>query len=134
MKKLFMAFAFTITTSSFAGLPEMMKIYNDPSLAPTTDYCAVTNYNCRAFTALSKHWQSIPKNYRYHGFDIRKQAANGDAYGLNKGYYYRQDRTIELIEGGEVYYDLSSPRKEAIFARGLAVLLYIEDKNGWAKD
>lgn len=124
-----------IGSTSYAGLPEMMKIYKNPSLAPNTDYCGVTADYCKAFTALAKQWQSIPTNYRYKGkWDIRKDAAQGDAYGLNKGFYLYKDRSHELQEGGDVYYDFSNPKKEAIYARGLAVIMYIEDKNGWAKD
>ena len=48
------------SSSSFAGLPEMMKIYKNRSLAPNTEYCALTNNNCKAFTALAKQWRSIP--------------------------------------------------------------------------
>ena len=135
MKKLLTILTIMCSSSSFAGLPEMMKIYKNPSLAPNTEYCAVTNNNCKAFTALAKQWQSIPSSYRYKGeWNIKKDAADGDAYGLNKGFYLYTDRSNELSEGGEVYYDFSNPKKEAVYARGLAVLMYIEDKNGWTKD
>ncbi len=135
MKKLLLSLTFLIISSaSFAGLSEMMKIYKNPSLAPNTEYCSVTDNNCKAFTALAKQFDSIPKNYRYQGFDIRKDALAGDNYGLNKGFYYRKDRTIEIKDGGEVYFNFSSKKKSLISAKGMAVLLYIEDKNGWAKD
>lgn len=135
MKKIFLSLALAVSaSSSFAGLPEMMKIYKNPSLAPNTDYCAVTDDNCKAFTALAKQFDSIPANYRYHGFDIRKQALQGDNYGLNKGFSFYKQRTVEISDGGEVYFDFASKKKSLISAKGLAVLLYIEDKNGWAKD
>lgn len=133
MKKL-LAILVLISNSSFAGLPEMMKIYKNPSLAPNTEYCAVMDDNCKAFTALAKQFDSIPANYRYHGFDIRRDALAADNYGLNKGFYYYKDRTIEIKDGGDVYFDFSSKKKSLISAKGMAVLLYIEDKNGWAKD
>ncbi len=121
--------------SASAGLPEMMDIYNNPKSAPKVQACKGDMY-CNAFTALSKQWQSIPKNYRYHGFNIRRDAQIGDGYGLYKGFYFNQERSIDLVEGGyPVYYNGGSKSKsqEKIFAQGLAVLLYIEDKNGWAK-
>lgn len=134
MKRILALLALTMSSVSFAGLPEMMKIYNNPSLAPNTEYCAVMDDNCKAFTALAKQFGSIPTNYRYHGFDIRRDALAADNYGLNKGFYYHRDRTIDIKDGGEVYFDFSSKKKSLISAKGMAVLLYIEDKNGWAKD
>lgn len=135
MKKFLAILTIMCSSSSFAGLPEMMKIYKNPSLAPNTDYCAVTNDNCKAFTALARQWQSIPSSYRYKGeWNIKKYAIEGDAYSLNKGFYLYKTRSNELADGGDVYYDFSNPKKEAIYARGLAVIMYIEDKNGWTKD
>ena len=135
MKKLlFAVLALSVSSFSQAGLKEMMKIYNNPSSAPNTEYCAVSDDNCKAFTALAKQFDSIPKSYRYHGFDIRKDALAGDNYGLNKGFYYNTDRTNEILEGGDVYFDFESKKKSLISAKGMAVLLYIEDKNGWAND
>ncbi len=136
MKKFFLSLALAVSaSSSFAGLPEMMKIYNNPSLAPNTEYCSVSDDNCKAFTALAKQWQSIPVSYRYKKkWDIRKDAADGDAYGLNKGFYLYKEKSVDLRDAAEVYYDFSSPKKEAVYARGLAVIMYIEDKNGWTKD
>jgi hypothetical protein len=126
--------SFCITSQVYAGLPEMMKIYKNPSSAPKVTACK-GNVNCNAFTALAKQWQGIPKTYRYDGSDIRKDAAQGDGYGLNKGFILATDRSIIFQEAGEkVYYDGGSkPREsEATFGQGLAVLLYIEDKNGWS--
>ena len=124
------------STASFAGLPEMMKIYNNPKSAPKVTQCK-GNQNCNAFVALSKQWQAIPNQYRYHGFNIKQQAKEGDGYGLNKGFSLRQDQSYALMEAGDaVFYDAGgkSAAKERIFGQGLAVLLYIEDKNGWAND
>ncbi len=118
------------------GLDNMMKIYNNPESAPTVVKCQ-KNTKCNAFVALSKQWQSIPKSYRYHGFDIKDMAKNGDGYGLNKGFYFITERTNELKDAGEeVYYagGKMGKKDEYVFARGLAILLYIEDKNGWAKN
>lgn len=125
-----------LSSTSFAGLPEMMKIYNNPKLAPKILQCK-GNQNCNAFVSLSKQWQSIPNQYRYQGFNIKQQAKEGDGYGLNKGFSLRQDQSYALMEAGDaVFYDGSGkgPANERIFGQGLAVLLYIEDKNGWAKD
>lgn len=134
MKKLILLSALSMVgTASFAGLPEMMKVYNNPSSAPKVAACK-GNVNCNAFTALAKQWQSIPNNYRYHGFNIKDQARQGDGYGLNKGFSLSKDKSQNLSEAGDaVYYDGGGKgaANERIFGQGLAVLLYIEDKNGW---
>lgn len=135
MKKLILLSALSmIGTASFAGLPEMMKVYNNPSSAPKVAACK-GNVNCNGFTALAKQWQSIPNNYRYHGFNIKDQARQGDGYGLNKGFSLSKDKSQNLSEAGDaVYYDGGGKgaANERIFGQGLVVLLYIEDKNGWA--
>lgn len=133
MKKTLAILALTISTSSFAGLPEMMKVYNNPKSAPQAAECN-RKTQCNAFVALANQWQAIPNNYRYQGFDIKKQAKQGDGYGLNKGFSLATDKSIALAEAGEnTFYSGGSKAatKERIFAQGLAVLLYIEDKNGW---
>ena len=133
MKKILTILAVTMSTSSFAGLPEMMKVYNNPKSAPQVATCK-RNTQCNAFVALANQWQAIPNNYRYHGFDIKKQAKQGDGYGLNKGFSLATDKAIALSEAGDnTFYSggSQSVAKERIFAQGLAVLLYIEDKNGW---
>lgn len=131
---LFGCIAICISGHVYAGLPEMMKVYKKPSLAPKVAVCK-GNTNCNAFTALAKQWQDIPKNYRYHGLNVRQQALQGDGYGLNKGFSLAKDRSNAFQDAGDViYYDGGSKGKvkEAVFAQGMAVLLYIEDKNGWA--
>ena len=71
MKRILVALAFTVSSlSSFAGLPEMMKVYNNPKSAPQVATCK-RNTQCNAFVALANQWQAIPNNYRYHGFDIK---------------------------------------------------------------
>jgi len=133
MKKILTILALTSSASSFAGLPEMMKVYNNPKSAPQAAECN-NKTQCNAFVALANQWQAIPNNYRYHGFDIKKQAKQGDGYGLNKGFTLATDKGIALSEAGEnTFYSGGSKAaaKERIFAQGLAVLLYIEDKNGW---
>lgn len=133
LKKIVLGICFCATANAYAGLPEMMKIYNNPKSAPKVAVCK-GNHHCNAFTALAAQWQDIPKNYRYHGFDIRKQAAKGDGYGLYKGFSLQADQSIEISDAGDrVYYDgLSKSKNESTFAKGRAVLLYIEDKNHWA--
>lgn len=135
MKKIFAILATVISTQVHAELADMMKVYNNPESAPKVAKCK-GDANCNAFFALSKQWQSIQKSYKYQGFDIRSMAKNGDGYGLNKGFSIRVERSMELRDAGEtVYFDGQMGKKgEDIFAKGLAVLLYIEDKNGWAKD
>lgn len=122
-----------LSTGAFAGLPEMMKIYNNPKSAPAVAACK-GNVNCNAFTALAKQWESIPKTYKYHGWDIRTLAKQGDGYGLNKGFSVSTEKSAEYKDaGGDAYYwsGTTTNASEAIFARGIAVLLYLEDKNGW---
>lgn len=120
---------------SNAGLPEMMKIYHNPNLAPKAKQCK-GNQDCNAFMALSKHWNEIPNNYRYQGeFDIKSYAKKGKTWdnqgrniGLHKGFYLYTDKAIQYQEAG--FENLSEPYIE----RGFAVLLYIEDKNHWIQD
>lgn len=132
MKKLLAILAIFITTQSYAGLPEMMKVYNNPTTASKVAKCK-GNTNCNAFVALANQWQDIPNNYRYHGFDIKKQAREGDGYGLNKGFTLYTDKSVEYDEAGsETFYWSGS--SEALYGKGKAVLLYIEHKKGWVKD
>lgn len=133
MKNILAILVLTISPYSFAGLSEMMKVYNNPKSAPQVATCK-QNTQCNAFVALAKQWQAIPNNYRYHGFDIKKQAKEGDGYGLNKGFTLTTDKAISLSNAGDaVFYNGGGKgaAKERIFGQGLAVLLYIEDKNGW---
>lgn len=107
----------------------LMIYYNNPEIAPQTYQCQ-GNILCNAFVALANQWQSIPVDYRYDSFDIRKQAEEGDGYGLYKGYTLNNPRSIELSETGEsFFYYNNDENNEIIFARGLAILLYLEDVN-----
>lgn len=123
-----------------AGLPEMMKIYNSPELAPQAQGCQGDIY-CNAFIALSNQWKAIPDSYRYNGeYDIKAYAKSGVSYddqgrnvGLEKGFYFRTERSQMLIDGVGNYTE-TEKHTPWNYEGGLAVLLYIEDKNGWAKD
>lgn len=114
-------------------LSQMMNIYNNPQSAPPVHLCQGDIY-CNAFLALSQYWVYIPDSYRYQGeFNIKYQAQIGDAYGLNKGFTLNKEQSILLSEGGNLS-NVSSggnAEQEKTFAEGLAVLLYIEDMNGW---
>lgn len=138
MKKLIFIACAMFSTASFAGLPEMMKIYNNPASAPKVAACKGDTY-CNGFVALSKQWQSIPNSYRYQGFDIKSYAKKGVTYdsqgrnvGLHSGFYFRTDKTQKFIDGSDKF--VFSKNNNLNIEGGLAVLLYIEDKNGWAKD
>lgn len=74
-----------VFTAKADGLPDMMKYYNNTAAAPQTAACK-GNAACNSFAALAKQWRSIPQNYRYHGFNIRQDAAKGDGYGLYRGF------------------------------------------------
>lgn len=136
MKKALAILAIIGTTSSFAGLPEMTKIYNHPSIAPKYVACAENIY-CNGFTALSKQWHSIPKNYRYKGeWDIRKMAEKGEAEELYRGFSFgEQETTYYFLEAGaNAYYKRgSSYKNDLTFARGVAVILYMIDQKGWSE-
>lgn len=140
MKKILALLVILASTSSFAGLPEMMKVYNNPKSAPKIAACKGDSY-CNGFIALSKQWKSIPNSYRYQGeYDIKAYAKDGITYdeqgrgvGLEKGFYFRTDRTQNFLDGAHKY--IETKRQTSLnHEGGLAVLLYIEDKNGWAKD
>lgn len=118
-----------VTSTSYADLNSMQKIYNNPNLAPKIQRCK-GNQQCNVFSALSKEWQSIPNNYRLSGFDIKADARKGDAYGLWKGFTLQSDRAVDIAEAGyDVFYKGSkSKADEKLFAQGLAVLLYLDHK------
>lgn len=134
MKKFLTVLALVGSTSSFAGLSEMMNIYNNPTIAPKYTACQ-SNLYCNGFTALSKQWDTIPKSYRYKGeYDIRKMAEIGDASSLYRGFSFgEEESTFYFIEAGaDTYYQYDNKDKSDLtFARGIAVLLYMVDKNGW---
>ena len=55
---------------------------------------------------------------------------------LNKGYSLNKDQSIAIAEAGnDIFYAGGSKgaNNERTFAQGLAVILYLEDKKGWAR-
>lgn len=117
-------------SSSYADTATMQKIYKNQALVPKVQRCA-DDQKCNTFFALSKQWQSIPENFKISGIKIKPYAKSGDGYGLWKGFTLSSDRAITLSDAGEaVFYSGGSSSKadERIFAQGLAVLLYIENK------
>ena len=114
-------------------LADLMKFYNNPRLAPEISTCKGNIY-CNTFIALSKEWKNIPDSYRYQGeFDIKSEAGNGVTYddngrniGLERGFYFYTEQTQKIKSGVE---NLESLPHD--YEGGLAILLYIEDKNGW---
>ena len=114
-------------------LADLMKFYNNPRLAPEISTCKGNIY-CNTFIALSKEWRNIPDSYRYQGeFDIKSEAGNGITYddngrniGLERGFYFYTEQTQKIKSGVE---NLESLPHD--YEGGLAILLYIEDKNGW---
>lgn len=139
MKKILVALALTISSvSSFAGLPEMMKVYNSPKSAPKIAGCKGDIY-CNGFVALSKQWKDIPDSYRYKGeYEIKSYARKGVTYnsrgnniGLHKGFYWYTDKSNSFLES--IRKEGKDPKNLNIEG-GLAVLLYIEDKNGWTEE
>ena len=138
MNKIFLSSALValfFSSSAIAGLPEMMKLYNNPKLAPKLKVCK-GDQNCNAVMALAKQWNSIPNNYRYKGeWDIKSYARKGITWdsqgrniGLHKGFYLYKDKSHEYLDA---LYDANIA--EPYIERSWAVLLYIEDKNGWVK-
>lgn len=137
MKKIVL---FTLLSSlsipAFANLDNMMKIYHNPQLAPKVKACK-NNIKCNAFMALSRQWQSIPNHYRYKGkWEIKSFARKGITWdnqgrniGLWKGFYWTE-KSVDYFDAALNHLAEPEPHIE----RGLAVLLYIEDKNGWAPD
>lgn len=115
---------------SHADVKSMTQIYNNPQIAPKVQRCK-SNQNCNAFYALSKQWQSIPENFKISGMKLKPYAKSGDGYGLWKGFTLNSSRAIALSDAGDaVFYSggSSSAADERIFAQGLAVLLYLENK------
>lgn len=118
---------------SHADVATINKYYKNPKLAPKVQRCK-GNQDCNAFYALSKQWQSTPNCLKTsYGADCetKKQAKDGDGYGLWKGGYFTD--TYHLAEAGEaIFYrgGAASKADERIFAQGLSVLYYLESKNG----
>ena len=146
MTKIIISLALTIVSvSSFAGLPEMTKIYKNPKLAPKVAACNGEIYG-HGFISLSKQWKDIPNSYRYKGeYDIKAYAKNGVSYdeqgrsiGLENFTLYNEQST-KLLGSLDKYIETKGhvpfPDKAGNggYEGGLAVILYIEDKNGWAK-
>lgn len=141
MKKIFIALVIMgVSASSFAGLPEMMKIYKNPKTAPKIAACKGDTY-CNGFIALSKQWKSIPNSYRYKDeYDIKAYAKDGTTYdnqgrnrGLQNGFYWSTDKSNSFIEGIDKYIETTGGIPDS-YEGGLAVLLYIEDKNDWVEE
>ena len=125
-----LAAALLVATHSHADVTSMTKIYNSPQTAPKVQRCK-GNQNCNAFYALSKHWQSIPNNFTSYGDNIKDYAKSGDGYGLWKGTSFKKQRSINLSQAAEpIFYNGggASTADERIFAQGLAVLIYLENK------
>ena len=117
-------------TLSHADVKSMTKTYNSPQTAPKVQRCK-GNQNCNAFYALSKQWQSIPNNFTTYGDNIKDYAKVGDGYGLWKGTSFKKQRSIDLSQAAEpIFYNAGGASKadERIFAQGLAVLIYLENK------
>ena len=141
MKKIFIGLAVMfISISSFAGLPEMMKIYKNPKSAPKISACKGDTY-CNGFIALSKQWKDIPNSYRYKGeYDIKAYARDGSTYdeqgrnqGLESGFYWSTEKSNSFIRSLDNYIETKGHIPDS-HEGGLAVLLYIEDKNGWVEN
>ena len=131
-------FSCFISFSSYGSLSDMMKIYNNPGFAPQVKNCDYNGY-CNGYVALAKQWNSIPDSYRYMGeYDIKAYAKDGRTFddqgrniGLHSGFYLHTERSIKFVEGLDSYKGKGGYLPEPYIERGLAVLLYIEDKNGW---
>lgn len=123
---------------SSPAFKKIMKIYTDVGSNQRIGKCRGNEF-CNTFVALSQEWSKIPDNYRYKQtpiLDIKKLAADGDGHNLLKGYTLTVDHSIDLSDAAEdIYYGGGGRPKadEQIFAQGVAVLLYIQDVNGWVK-
>lgn len=118
-------------TLSHADVGSMTKVYNNPQSAPQVQRCK-GNSKCNAFYALAKDWQSIPNNFKLDGINLKSYAKDGDGYGLWKGFTLNSDRAIALANAGDaVFFSGGSGSKadERIYAQGMAVLLYLENKS-----
>lgn len=118
-------------TLSHANVGNMSKIYTSPQSAPQVKRCK-GNTQCNAFHALAKDWQSIPNNFKLDGINVKSYAKEGDGYGLWKGFTLNSNRAIALANAGDTVFFKggdSSKADERIYAQGMAVLLYLENKS-----
>lgn len=119
------------TTLSHADVGSMSKVYSKPESAPQIQRCK-GNTKCNAFYALAKDWQSIPNNFKLEGINIKSYAKDGDGYGLWKGFTLNSNRAIALANAGDAVFfkgGNSSKADERMYAQGMAVLLYLENKS-----
>lgn len=133
MKRLILtAAAVLFSSTAFSGLPEMMKIYNNPKSAPAVAACK-GSIDCNAFYALSKQINGIPKSYSKRDSDLVEYAMDNDFYSLGKGYDLYGDTSKKYSEAGAkpFYYSKDSKKWGNVYTKGYAVLVYIEDMNGW---
>lgn len=118
-------------TLSHADMGTMSKVYSKPESAPQIQRCK-GNTKCNAFYALAKDWQSIPNNFKLDGINVKSYAKDGDGYGLWKGFTLNSNRAIALANAGDAVFFKggdSSKADERIYAQGMAVLLYLENKS-----
>lgn len=118
-------------TLSHADVGSMTKVYSKPESAPQIQRCK-GNTRCNAFYALAKEWQFIPNNFKLDGINVKSYAKDGDGYGLWKGFTLNSNRAIALANAGDAVFFKggdSSKADERIYAQGMAVLLYLENKS-----
>ncbi|WP_288400680.1 hypothetical protein [uncultured Acinetobacter sp.] len=118
-------------TLGHADVGSMSKVYSKPQSAPQVQRCKGNN-KCNAFYALAKEWQSIPNNFKLDGINVKSYAKDGDGYGLWKGFTLNSNRAIALANAGDAVFfkgGSSSKADERIYAQGMAVLLYLENKS-----
>lgn len=126
-KSVVMSIGILYTVNSYADVRSLARIYQHPNQAAQVQRCH-GNTHCNAFYALAKNWQSIPNSFRLEGFDVKRYARVGDGYGLHKGFSLQKDRSYNLANAGEAVFYNGSPSDEKIYAQGLAVLLYLENR------
>mgnify|MGYP001556856315 CR=1 FL=1 len=130
-----------VSINSYANTYELLQIYENPLDAPAVAKCK-GNASCNAFVALSKHYDEIPEDYQYQNYAyIRLMANDGRADILTEAFRYNTSRSLDLLNSAsrfnhakESYENDKAKHPDTYtYARGLAVLLYIEDENGWTR-
>ncbi|MEG6547666.1 hypothetical protein V6C59_17545 [Acinetobacter bereziniae] len=131
MKKLFILLsALMISTSSFAFM-EIMALYRNPQISEKIPRCK-GNIDCNTFVSLANSYPSLKLSIKNNYPALLEYAEQGEGKKLDDEIWLYQDRSKKILKAGKaIYAKNTNPNDKYIYARGLAVLLFIEQRNGW---
>ncbi|MFW1858711.1 hypothetical protein [Acinetobacter defluvii] len=131
MKKWFLLLlALTISTPSFA-LIEIMAIYNNPQINVKIPRCK-GDINCNTFVSLANSYEGLKLAIKNNYPMLLEYADQGEGKKLDDEIWLYRDHSKKILKAGKAIYGKNTNSNDKyIYARGLAVLLFIEQRNGW---